>query len=121
MSDRFPFIPPGLMAVLIAIFHQILLSNGVTEFVMSDVRRNFVEANKEGISSLLGFVSIYFFGVHVGQILWKKRLNFISFYSVFYLTNDKLKFVHLLRVFFSPSVEFDKNYSSILALLTQFI
>lgn len=91
MSDTFTFIPPGLMAVLIAIFHQILLSNGVTEFVMSDKRRNFVEANKEGICSLLGFVSIYFFGVHVGQVLWKKRLNFISFYFISYLTNYKFK------------------------------
>ncbi|XP_015903704.2 phosphatidylinositol-glycan biosynthesis class W protein [Parasteatoda tepidariorum] len=64
----------GLLAVIIVIIHQFLLTKlGLSDFVSSPERRNLLEANKEGICSLLGFVSLYFFGVQLGHVAWGKK------------------------------------------------
>ncbi|GFR13639.1 GPI-anchored wall transfer protein 1 [Trichonephila clavata] len=66
-------LPSGLLAALTVLIHQLLLSKaGLADLVISESRGNFFEANKEGICSLLGFVTLYFCGVQLGHIVWKQ-------------------------------------------------
>ncbi|GFY27232.1 phosphatidylinositol-glycan biosynthesis class W protein [Trichonephila clavipes] len=66
-------LPSGLLAALTVLIHQLLLSKaGLADLVISDSRENFFEANKEGICSLLGFVTLYFCGVQLGHIVWQQ-------------------------------------------------
>lgn len=66
-------LPSGLLAVATAVIHQLVLSKaGLATLIVSENRRNFFEANKEGIGSLLGFVMLYFCGVQLGKIVWKQ-------------------------------------------------
>ncbi|GFT78739.1 GPI-anchored wall transfer protein 1 [Nephila pilipes] len=66
-------LPSGLLAAVTVLIHQLLLSKaGLTALVLSESRANFFEANKEGICSLLGFVTLYFCGVQLGHIVWKQ-------------------------------------------------
>ncbi|GFY79699.1 GPI-anchored wall transfer protein 1 [Trichonephila inaurata madagascariensis] len=66
-------LPSGLLAALTVLIHQLFLSKaGLADLVISDSRENFFEANKEGICSLLGFVTLYFCGVQLGHIVWQQ-------------------------------------------------
>jgi hypothetical protein len=48
--------------------HQLILCCGVQEWVLSNAaRQDFLTANREGISSMLGYVTLYFAGVCLGQ------------------------------------------------------
>ncbi|KAF8773942.1 hypothetical protein HNY73_016548 [Argiope bruennichi] len=66
-------LPSGLLAIVTVAIHQLILSKaGLATLIVSETRRNFFEANKEGIGSLLGFVTLYFSGVQLGKIVWKQ-------------------------------------------------
>ncbi|XP_018568792.1 uncharacterized protein At4g17910-like [Anoplophora glabripennis] len=61
-----------LSAVFIIVTHEILLHIGLQQFVLSNMKRNnFIAANKEGVVSNLGYVSIYLFSVAFGYSLHK--------------------------------------------------
>ncbi|KAJ8973606.1 hypothetical protein NQ317_010043 [Molorchus minor] len=70
-------------AILIIISHEILLQAGLQKFVLIDTKRDgFFAANKEGLISCPGYISIYLFAVYFGYILDIKnkkhnRLNII--------------------------------------------
>ncbi|XP_054715087.1 phosphatidylinositol-glycan biosynthesis class W protein-like [Uloborus diversus] len=67
-------IRPGVLSMITMVLHQwLLLKGGLTSFVLSDDRRNLFEENKEGICSLLGFMSLYLYGIELGSLLWKTR------------------------------------------------
>ncbi|GFR00957.1 GPI-anchored wall transfer protein 1 [Trichonephila clavata] len=69
-------LPSGLLAALTVLIHQLLLSKaGLADLVISESRGNFFEANKEGICSLLGFVTLYFCGVQLGHIVLEARVK----------------------------------------------
>lgn len=62
-----------ISSLLIAVLQEILLVNGLSHWVLSDIERNsFLNANREGIASILGYVSIYLMSVHIGKILYVK-------------------------------------------------
>ncbi|KAH8395254.1 hypothetical protein KR222_004393 [Zaprionus bogoriensis] len=64
---------PAAMAVLVA--HQLALSaGGIADYVMDEdlPRSTFVAANREGLCSLPGFVSIYFIAIVVSRWLVSK-------------------------------------------------
>ncbi|GBN61952.1 hypothetical protein AVEN_138152-1, partial [Araneus ventricosus] len=66
-------LPAGLFAAATVVIHQLVLSKaGLATLIVSEMRRNFFEANKEGIGSLLGFVTLYFCGVQLGKVVWKQ-------------------------------------------------
>lgn len=51
------------LGVFILFFHQFLLTClNLTDFVLYAERTSFISANKEGICSVLGYVSIYYIG-----------------------------------------------------------
>lgn len=57
-------------AVLLLMAHEILLQLGVAQFVLSNVQRsNFLLANREGIVSCLGYLSLYIFSVYFGSFM----------------------------------------------------
>lgn len=62
-----------LSSLLISILHEILLSYGLSSWVLSDTDRNsFLTANREGIASISGYVALYLISVHLGEILYVK-------------------------------------------------
>ncbi|KAI4466481.1 phosphatidylinositol-glycan biosynthesis class w protein [Holotrichia oblita] len=57
----------AIYGILMLVFHEVILQNGLAEYVMgSSHRNNFFSANREGIVSTLGFVGLYFLSISVG-------------------------------------------------------
>jgi hypothetical protein len=57
-----------MIAVVAIGIHELILCSGIQEWVLSNVaRQDFLTANREGITSLLGYVGLYFAGVCLGQ------------------------------------------------------
>ena len=74
----------GISGVTIALLYQYLLSRaGLREFVLygtqgNDSRQGFVDGNREGLCSCVGYLSLYLIGVHLGRFLFQKRWELIS-------------------------------------------
>lgn len=65
-----PIKKPFFLALISGLIHQILLQNGLAEWVFSETPRDtFWAANREGLTSLLGYVSLYFASVSVAQTI----------------------------------------------------
>lgn len=61
-------------AFLLIISHEILLQTGLQNFViLTNREENFISANKEGIVSLLGYISLYLFSAYFGYLLNKNK------------------------------------------------
>lgn len=56
-----------IVAVTLVTFHQLFLMHGGSDFIRSSDRSNLLAANKEGILSLPGFVSIYILSLELGS------------------------------------------------------
>ncbi|KAJ7171681.1 GWT1-domain-containing protein [Mycena crocata] len=62
--------PISLLGFCVGILHQLALSRfGLKEYVQNAPRVNLISANKEGIASLAGYLSIYLLGLSVGSII----------------------------------------------------
>ncbi|XP_013782770.1 phosphatidylinositol-glycan biosynthesis class W protein-like [Limulus polyphemus] len=65
---------PVYVHVVVPVLYQYLLSHyKMTEYLLSDERKGFLHANKEGLWSLFGYTAIYLFAVQVGKLLFKPR------------------------------------------------
>ncbi|KAI1288490.1 Phosphatidylinositol-glycan biosynthesis class W protein [Halotydeus destructor] len=64
---------PYKFSIVIAICHQIVLSLGTDSLVHSDERSNLIYANKEGLLSLPGYVSLYLIFVDIGRHIFRHR------------------------------------------------
>lgn len=61
-------------AISLLFAHEVLLQMGLADFVFGNAERDtFVNANREGIVSSLGYVSLYFLSVHFGNLLEIKK------------------------------------------------
>jgi phosphatidylinositol glycan class W len=60
----------ALLGVAFAVLQQGLLSFGMQTYVEESPRVTLFSANKEGICSILGYVSIYYFAVSLGSIIF---------------------------------------------------
>ncbi|XP_043910503.1 phosphatidylinositol-glycan biosynthesis class W protein isoform X2 [Protopterus annectens] len=71
----------GMLSVIIAVFYQIVLqSTELKMFILhgntDDVSRTgFLNANREGIFSVIGYVAIYMAGIQVGLFVLTKRIT----------------------------------------------
>lgn len=82
-----------LLSVVTLIFHEFILYIGLQAWVFSaSPRDSLISANREGISSCLGFVSIYLFSVHIREILLDKHVTK-------YETFKKLLYIMVLLCF----------------------
>lgn len=69
---------PWLLGVSIAIIYQIVLVNGLEEYILKgskgiDSREGFVDANREGIFSSIGYLAIYLIGVSIGKLIFHNK------------------------------------------------
>lgn len=59
-----------LLSIIVMIVHEVLLCSVLQDWVFSDTKRtNFINANREGISSSLGYVTLYLFAVYLKTVL----------------------------------------------------
>ncbi|XP_047514759.1 phosphatidylinositol-glycan biosynthesis class W protein-like [Pieris napi] len=65
---------PLLLSIITIFIHEILLYNSLEEWVFnSSLRLTLIDANREGISSNLGYVCLYLFAVHIKKLLLKEN------------------------------------------------
>lgn len=58
------------VAIILLVVHETTLQLGLSNYVLSDIpRASFIAANREGLSSILGYVALYMASVHVGTFL----------------------------------------------------
>lgn len=89
-----------LYSILFGFIHQIFLYSGIELYILNDVRINFIDQNKEGICTILGYISIYYFSSGIGVMFknaksregWKKLTlklwSLVAFlYIILYLIN----------------------------------
>lgn len=58
------------VAIILLVFHETTLQLGLSNYVLSDIpRTSFIAANREGLSSILGYVALYMASIHVGALL----------------------------------------------------
>lgn len=63
-------IPVALLGLWIGVLHQFALSSGgMKDFLLNAPRSNIIFANKEGLLSLLGYVSIHILGLSLGTVI----------------------------------------------------
>ncbi|KAG2146444.1 GWT1-domain-containing protein [Suillus bovinus] len=63
-------IPVSLLGLWIGVLHQFTLSSGgMKDFLLNASRSNIIFANKEGLLSLLGYVSIHILGLSLGTVI----------------------------------------------------
>lgn len=63
-------IPVALLGLWIGVLHQFALSSGgMKDFLLNASRSNIIFANKEGLLSLLGYVSIHILGLSLGTVI----------------------------------------------------
>ncbi|XP_050362067.1 uncharacterized protein LOC126781223 [Nymphalis io] len=65
-----------VLCIIVIIAHELLLYYGVQDWVFSDIKRiGFIDANREGISSSLGYVALYLFAAYLKKELIKTSCN----------------------------------------------
>ncbi|XP_058632624.1 phosphatidylinositol-glycan biosynthesis class W protein [Onychostoma macrolepis] len=71
----FPVNASGLLALLIGGTYQVVLeTTGLKSFLIHNKERTgFLQANREGIFSVVGYIAIYMAGVQVGRYLMQSR------------------------------------------------
>jgi len=70
-------VPISLVGVLLAISHQTALSFfGLESFVLHAPRTDLISANKEGLVSLTGYLSIHLLGLSAGTLILPPSPNF---------------------------------------------
>lgn len=64
-----------VMSISLAGIYQYLLSHGLQDYILRPGGRDegFISANREGIFSTIGYMSLYCAGVTVGQLLFRTR------------------------------------------------
>ncbi|XP_050670465.1 phosphatidylinositol-glycan biosynthesis class W protein-like [Leptidea sinapis] len=68
------------LSLVMLLLHELLLHHSWQDWVFSEIpRSNLVDANREGISSNLGYVSMYLFSVHLKRIINDKNRNLVLF------------------------------------------
>lgn len=64
----------GIVAFVLLIVHQYLLTyQGLTDFILNDDREGLFAANKEGIISIFGYLSLHLLFVEIAKFALKKR------------------------------------------------
>jgi phosphatidylinositol glycan class W len=61
------------LGIFFALLHQFLLYYGLQSYILGPIRDSFIDQNKEGICTLLGYISIYYIACGFGGILKKEK------------------------------------------------
>ncbi|CAO3634617.1 unnamed protein product [Mucor hiemalis] len=68
-------IPFSVLGFMIAIGYQFALCQGLQDWILNTPRVDLVSANKEGICSFLGYLSIFLFGLQCGVIIFQENIS----------------------------------------------
>ncbi|KAK0069832.1 phosphatidylinositol-glycan biosynthesis class W protein [Biomphalaria pfeifferi] len=76
-----------VIAFIVLILHQSLLSNGFSSYIIigfnnDGTREGLIDANREGIYSLPGYIAIYMFGVQLGRFFFQAQKNLAEWLQV---------------------------------------
>ncbi|XP_026750264.2 phosphatidylinositol-glycan biosynthesis class W protein-like [Galleria mellonella] len=67
---------PFYLSIIVIVLHETALYVGLQDWVFGDTPRiNVLDANREGITSSLGYVSLYLFSAHIKVILVDKTIH----------------------------------------------
>lgn len=77
-----------MIPIVVIAIHELMLCSGVQDWVLSNgARQGFLTANREGVTSLLGYAALYFAGISLGQQLRNcKSVSQAYFYLIGKLT-----------------------------------
>ncbi|KAI8993670.1 GWT1-domain-containing protein [Pilobolus umbonatus] len=65
--------PFSILGLAVAITYQSVLMNGLEDWILNAPRTDMISANKEGISSFSGYLSIFLLGLECGTIIFQKK------------------------------------------------
>jgi phosphatidylinositol glycan class W len=68
-------LPFSVLALIIALGYQLALCQGLQDWILETPRVDLLTANKEGICSFAGYLSIFLFGVECGVIIFQKDIS----------------------------------------------
>ncbi|XP_038207708.1 phosphatidylinositol-glycan biosynthesis class W protein-like [Zerene cesonia] len=80
-----------VLSISVMVVHEFMLYNSLEAWVFSNAPRiTLIDANREGISSTLGYVSLYLFAVHLKKMLMHRNrkdvLQNLVIYSIVFIT-----------------------------------
>lgn len=75
-------------SIIILVFHETILQLGLSEYIMSDKlpRDNLLSANREGIFSIPGYISLYLSSIYIGTLLKSDGQELLKVRDVFQKT-----------------------------------
>lgn len=68
-------VPFSMLALIIAVVYQIVLCNGLQDWILNTPRIDVLTANKEGICSFIGYLSIFLFGLQCGITIFQENIS----------------------------------------------
>ncbi|KAI9493289.1 GWT1-domain-containing protein [Zychaea mexicana] len=74
-SFLYKWVPFSVLGLAIAIGYQVALSQGLQGWILEAPRVDMISANKEGICSFAGYLSIFLLGLDSGTVVFKKSLS----------------------------------------------
>jgi len=75
---------PGFVGGVIVLAHQFLLNHGLQQWVLESPRTSMISQNKEGIASILGYLSLFSLGIWLGRIQRKPLCEHVFLLAFFY-------------------------------------
>lgn len=68
-------VPFSILGLLIAVIYQVSLCQGLQVWILTAPRVDLISANKEGIFSFFGYLSIFLFGLDCGVTIFQKDIS----------------------------------------------
>lgn len=68
-------VPFSILGLLVAVMYQVSLCQGLQEWILHAPRVDLISANKEGIFSFFGYLSIFLFGLQCGVTIFSKDIS----------------------------------------------
>jgi phosphatidylinositol glycan class W len=69
------FAPFSMLGLIIAGAYQWALCNGLQDWILNAPRVDLISANKEGICSFVGYLSIFLFGLECGVAIFQETIS----------------------------------------------
>ncbi|GAN02183.1 conserved hypothetical protein [Mucor ambiguus] len=79
----------SVLATVIAIGYQTALCQGLQDWILKAPRVDMISANKEGICSFAGYLSIFMFGLECGSIIFQNDLSTTRISRLFGIAQQK--------------------------------
>ncbi|KAL7328203.1 Glucosaminyl phosphatidylinositol (GlcN-PI) nositol acylation protein [Mucor circinelloides] len=79
----------SLLATVIAVGYQVALCQGLQDWILEAPRVDIISANKEGICSFAGYLSIFMFGLECGCMIFQDNLSETRISKLFGISQQK--------------------------------